>query len=202
MKDGGAVLVTALHVMDELIRKKGLDFRDANRAYTGRELPSVVTQVKLYDVFAKTWILSELGTAGPMWILPNARINDEEPYSGQDIAVFLVSNPQKLSPMQLASQAPDVGEPVWVAARASAADARAIALPAVVVELTDRSFVFRYARGAPEVAFTSGAPVLNRGGEVVAINVGGGYLDGRRLGHGNQATSIWRHIQESPGASA
>jgi hypothetical protein len=59
-------LLTALHVMDELIKIKGIDTTNRNPRYTGEELPPHVSSVRLYDVLKNPWMLHELGDAGPI----------------------------------------------------------------------------------------------------------------------------------------
>jgi len=193
-EDGGLPLVlTALHVLDELAKFRGIDCCESNAAYSGRELPHQVTGVQLYDPYGANWILSELGSAGEMLTLPRARICTSEPYSQRDVAAFRVLPASKFQPLRVARAMPAVGDPVWLAANLGRG-IRERTSPAVVAELTDDTFVFRYAKPAALPPYTSGAPVLNRAGEVVAVNVGGGTLDGYRIGHGAHVVSLRRHF--------
>jgi hypothetical protein len=190
------LLLTALHVMDEMIKQKGIDCTEDNEGYTGRELPAIITHVDIYDVFAPNWMLAPLGSAGPMLVLPNARTGDEEPYSDRDIAAFLVKDAQNINPAPLASRAPTVGEPVWVVARSPEYPGQRL-FKAVVVEITDRSMVFKYENLEKELKYTSGAPVVNKEGEVVGINVGGGKFKEQKVGHANHVENIRRHLNEA-----
>ena len=190
---GPPLVLTALHVMDELIKSKRIDCTSNNASYNGQELPRLVTKVKLYDVFAPQWPLAELGSASSMLSLPDARVGDEEPYSQRDIAAFRVDPAANVSPARLAEKPPQVGKPVWLAFNASKG-AKSRTVQAVVVERTGRTLVFRYALATTETTHSSGAPLLNSGGEVVGICVGGGFLNGQRLGHANHVTSIRRHL--------
>jgi hypothetical protein len=193
-EDGGSPLVlTALHVLDELAKFRGIDCSESNAAYSGRELPHQVTGVQVYDPYAANWILSELGSAGEMLTLPRARICTSEPYSQRDVAAFRVLPASKFQALRVARVIPAVGDPVWLAVNLGRGIAER-ASPAVVTEITDDTFVFRYAKPATLPPYTSGAPVLNRAGEVVAVNVGGGTLDGYRIGHGTHVVSLRRHF--------
>ena len=194
--EANPLILTALHIMDELIKKKGVDTTNDNAGYSGRELPAVVTQVVLYDVFAANWIRAELGSAGPMLVLPSARTGEDEPLSYNDVAAFRTAGAGKLTPGRLAERPPEVGEPVWLAAKPMEAPARRI-VKAVTVERSEKTFVFRYEDAQVSTPYSSGAPILNRSGEVVGINVGGGWLDGHKLGHANHAGSIRRHLAEA-----
>jgi hypothetical protein len=124
--------------------------------------------------------------------LPRARICTSEPYSQRDVAAFRVLPASKFQALRVARVMPAVGEPVWLAVNLGRGIAER-ASPAVVAEITNDTFVFRYAKPALP-PYTSGAPVLNRAGEVVAVNVGGGTLDGYRIGHGAHVVSLRRHF--------
>jgi hypothetical protein len=167
----------------------------ANDRYTGHELPAVITEVVLYDVFAPNWMLAELGSAGPMLVLPRARTDKEEPYSDLDVAAFWVRDATPFQRAPLALAAPAVGDPIWLAVR-PVGDGSSRGCQAVVVESTSRTLVFRYAQAGSVPDYCSGAPLLNTAGEVVGINVGMGVLDGQHLGHANNVTSLRQHLLE------
>lgn len=194
------VLLTALHVMDEMIKKKGIDCTDANKGYTGKELPAVITRVDIYDVFALNWMIAPLGSTGanPMLVLPHARTGDEEPYSDRDIAAFWIKDPKNLNPAPLAHKAPVVGDPVWPAVHIPGKPGQRT-LKAVVVEITKRSLVFKYEIPEEKELYTSGAPVLDKDGEVVGISIGGGKINGQKLGHANHVENIRLHLREAIG---
>jgi len=187
-------LLTALHVLGGLIQAKGIDCSSTNQTYSGRELPAILTKVNLFDAFAPNWVLSDLGTAGPMLPLPDARIGEEEPFSQRDIAAFRIQQSAKVSPARLAQHPPRVGEPVWLVAKPEARQL-ARAIQAVVVEETEKTFVFRYKVLECIPPHSSGAPLIDRQGEVVGINVGAGMLDGHYLGHASHVTTIRQYLR-------
>ncbi len=190
------LLLTALHVMDELIKKKGIDSTANNPNYTGRELPEVVTDVLLYDIFAANRMRAPLGNAGPMLVLPNARTDDEEPHSSRDIAAFKIKDYRQITPLPLAPAPPKKGDPVWLAGQVTGKPGQRT-LKAVVLEITQNSMVFAFQNPDEKAPYSSGAPVLNQNGQVVGINVGGGAVNNQNIGHANHVGNIKRHLEES-----
>lgn len=63
-------------------------------------------------------------------------------------------------------------------------------LRAVVRKSTESEFEYAFEEKQINLAGTSGAPVLNTFGEVVALNIGGGEEAGRYWGMGNPCDSI------------
>lgn len=178
--------------MDEIIKRLGLDTSGNNRQYTGKELPAYVSFVQLYDVRKARWMLHELGGAGPMLELPSARTGDAEPSSYRDIAAFLVPTQNSLDALDLADEEPSPGDPVWLA---TALPEQVQTRRAVCVERTPQSLVFRYEEVKEIPKHSSGAPILNRRGQVVGINTGFGRFSGHEFGHANPASSIRAHLQ-------
>jgi hypothetical protein len=178
--------------MDELIKHTSIDCTTTSRTYNGRELPAFVTGVNLYDVFAPNWVMSDLGTAGQMLTLPQARVQDIEPYSQRDIAAFRVAPSAPVKAARLATAPPAVGEPAFLAVNKGPGTSAGCSHRDGGGHGTNLHPSLRERRKGP--AFTSGAPLLNRAGEVVGINIGCGKLDGQQLGHGNHVTSMRRHL--------
>jgi len=192
--DAAPLAVTALHVMDELIKAEGIDASVTAARSPAEALPRVLRHVDLYDVYAPNWIRARVGSASPMLALPRARTGEEEPYCQSDVAAFVAGTHAGVSPMRLAPAGAEVGEPVWLAVNAGPR-APGRTLPAVVVERTPQSMVFRFSAGLEPPKYSSGAPILDGGGDVVGINVGGGRLDGRRYGHAVHVDSIRAHLR-------
>lgn len=190
--EGRNLLLTALHVMDEIIKRLSVDTTGRNSLYTGKELAAYVNSVQLYDVRKARWMLHELGGAGPMVVLPNARTGDSEPSSYRDIAAFLLPTLNALDPLELADEEPKPGDPVWLA---TAIPDQVQTRRAVCVEKTRHSLVFRYEEAKEIPKHSSGAPILNRRGQLVGINTGFGRFSGHEFGHANPSDSIRMHLQ-------
>lgn len=187
------VLLTALHVLDPLLKHFNINLDIQASAPTGRELPEKIDRVNMYDVFALHWMMAPLGEANRMMTLPGARTGEEEPFSDKDIAAFSLSALHVGDKAFLAETAPGVGEPVWLAARNDANHHKNM-FRAVVVESTDRSLVYRFEPGAAPPKYCSGAPIINQNGEITGIAVGTGRLNGQTFGHANHAGNIRRHL--------
>jgi hypothetical protein len=139
-------------------------------------------------------MLSELGDARDMLVLSKARIGTVEPYCQNDMAAFRVVPPSSLQPARLATAPPEVGEPVWLAVNPGR-DAKERTCEAVTVEITDKTFIFRFAPTAKFPPYTSGAPLLNHKGEVVGLNVSAGIVDQHKFGHGVHAANMRSHLR-------
>lgn len=192
--DHGPLVLSALHVLNELARMRGIDATSQNCSYSGRELPQCIDGVNLYDLMEDKWILHPIGLAGPMLVLPDARMNDDEPYSHRDIGAFRLPGSSRLGRIELATVPPSIGDLVWLVARLIGTRR---ARPAVVVESTDRCFVFRFLDSEPGPRNTSGAPIVNGNGHAVGINSGEGRFAGRLFGHACSLSSIRRHLDRS-----
>lgn len=191
------LVMTALHVLDQLARTLNIDLSIDNLSYSGTELPRAIDQVHLYDVFASNWMRAPLGSARPMLVLRDARIGELEPSCQRDIAAFLLDTPQPCrQPHRLAASQPKIGQSIWLAAaRAGGQITRTV--PATVVESSDGALIFRYADPSEPPRHTSGAPLLDAMGHVVGINIGGGQFAGRHFGHAIHVTSVRRHLSDA-----
>ena len=183
--------ITALHVLDELIKKRNIN--TAENQFSGEELPAIISEVDLYDVFATNWMTTRLGQASNMVVLPDSRLHEEEPKSDNDIAAFRVTDVGTLKPARLAKQVPGVGENIWLVFIDNKIK-RGSLYPAVVVDKSDDRFIFKFDLDVKVPKGSSGAPLINAAGEVVAINVGGGCYMGYEFGHGNHVNNICRHL--------
>lgn len=191
--DGQPLVLTALHVMDEMLRKQNVDAHADNLGYTGRELPAKLTHVNLYDVFAANWMLAFLGKANRMLVLPGARLRDPEPRSDRDIAAFAIEATPGLTPLTLAPEPPAVGEALWLAASFGGGHSQRL-FKAVAVSCWEQGLIYRFEDSGKKPQYSSGAPILDRHGRVVAINAGGGRYGGQHFGHGNHVGNIRAHL--------
>jgi hypothetical protein len=115
-----------------------------------------------------------------------------------DIAAFWIPSETPIHALKLAPSLPAVGERVFLAAQVliGASEEQRIH-PATVfdVDHSKMGFVYEFDNPDIHIVATSGAPVLNQKGEVVAINLGGGKYDNRSFGFGNPVTAFHSHLQ-------
>jgi Trypsin-like peptidase domain len=115
------------------------------------------------------------------------------PYSQRDIAALRADHTIQLVPAKLSELPPQVGQPIYLIAKTTSKGQMGI-FEAVIVERTERTLIFRFRSSDYLPDQTSGAPLLDRDGYVVGINVGAGRIEGYNFGHGNHVTSIRRHL--------
>ncbi len=120
--------------------------------------------------------------------IPGARALDNRGYD-KDLAAYRLSSDQKPASLRLAATRPKVGETVFLHARQRGKTSLDM-LRAVVRKSTDSEFEYAFEEKQINLAGTSGAPVLNAAGEVVALNIGGAEEAGRFWGMGNPCDSI------------
>lgn len=126
----------------------------------------------------------------------NARSLDRQGCE-KDLALFVVQGGTQLHVFEFAADMPRVGERIYMFARLRDAEEPAL-YPATVVEVTPKVLAYAYDDASLVLNGTSGAPVLDSGGHVVAMNLGGGQLKGKQIGTGNPASAMMREIASMP----
>jgi hypothetical protein len=113
-----------------------------------------------------------------------------------DIAVFEVDSVAALPALKLAKVPPAPGDRVWLYGRQRGGTVLEL-FPGTVGRSTDTELLFVYDKSDIHLAGTSGAPILNSAGEVVAINIGGNERAGKTMGFGNPVSSIRNHLHRA-----
>jgi hypothetical protein len=138
-------------------------------------------------------------TTEKMILLPSAHAFSDDDAS-KDVAAFLLSNYSGPA-LVAASTTPKAGDPIYLLARPRG-EQRLRIISGRVARISEKMIQYVYDQGGFNFAGTSGAPVLNESGEVVAINLGGGEFKGREFGFGNPATSFIGLISEALSSEA
>lgn len=177
------VAVTAIHLLGPA---GGLD-----QDVPGVEVPEVIRQVVLQECYDTDL---ELDVGGKALSIPSAAPLNSPSEAG-DIAAFWVVSSSLVSALPLAESDPVVGERVWLAGPVIGGAPRDQRLHSARVLMFEKQNVYyQYDNPQLELRATSGAPVLNAKGEVIAINLGGGELEGNVIGVGNPVGRFRSHL--------
>ena len=126
-------------------------------------------------------------TSSEMLLIPGAKVFDNHD-STHDIAAFLLTNYHGAS-LPIADTPAKKGDIVFLLARPRGEEKLRL-IRAEVSRVGADALEYAYDEAGVNFAGTSGAPVLNRTGEVVGINLGGGESKGKTFGFANPATAF------------
>jgi hypothetical protein len=158
------VLVTAHHLLGPM---GGLS---AEVAWS--DVPKTVKRATCKGIknAAQTWI------GMPVAIPGAASFNNQTPDGLRDIALLTLQGKATAQPLKLAATQPKLGETVWLVAQLFSGGPRGkLLFKAKVARVQDLAlnYIIEDPEGTFELRGTSGAPVVNERGEVVAINIAG-----------------------------
>jgi acyl carrier protein len=121
-------------------------------------------------------------TGGAVILLPSAHGMDDNS-AAFDLAAYQLADAPKADVLKLAKKSPKVGDIVYMNSRYIGWTA------AAVVSVEKSRVIYRYFLPSLELRGTSGAPVVNAEGEVVAMNLGG-WTEKSTFGIGNGVEGI------------
>ncbi len=166
------------------------------------ELPGYATGLTARDA----WSGAEVGkSSGPALLLADAQPMGET--AARDLAAFPMVRPDPLQaidvagvsahkflrPRALAAEAPAVGAKVYVAASLVTGN-KPGTLEATVLEVNPDWIFFEYATTELDLTATSGAPLLDEGGEVVGMVLGAGLFEGKLIGSASPGLAIKQRL--------
>lgn len=186
------VLLTAIHLLGPA---GGLA-----QAIPAAEVPRAVTQVSLEDCFDS----SPLETFDARAILiPDAAPLGSASKAG-DLVAFWLPMDAAVHPARLARTNPKAGTKVWLAASLVEGAPPSQRLHAATVRGIDEegNIVYLFDNVRLSIRATSGAPVLDSKGEVVAVNLGGYEENGMKFGLGNPIDRFRPHLESAATASS
>ena len=163
------VLVTAHHLLGPM---GGLATEIA-----WNDVPKAVKRATCQSIVdpAQTWIGAPIAVPGA------ASFNNQTREGLRDIALLALRGKSSARPLKLAAVQPQVGDTVWLVAQlVSGAPKDKLLFEARVVRVQDvaLNYLVEDPAGTFELRATSGAPVVNERGEVVAVNMAGGRAAG------------------------
>ena len=130
----------------------------------------------------------------PMKVLsiPDAKPLPESSLHG-DVVVCLAESGAGLSPLVLSRNTPTRGQKVWLVSKVLGS--RSLLHAATVEGIQDGWLVYTYDSPRIELRATSGAPVVDQNGQVVAVNAGGGEDGGKTMGVGTPVSKFYTIIE-------
>lgn len=163
------VLVTAHHLLGPM---GGLATEVA-----WNDVPGTVKRATCRSIVTPT----QSWTGTPLAIPGAASFNNQTKEGLRDIALLAVQGKPTAKPLKLAPSQPRLGETVWLVAQlVSGAPKDKLLFKAKVSRVQDLALNYTVddPQGTFELRATSGAPVVNERGEVVAVNLAGGRAAG------------------------
>ncbi len=187
LEAGRHLLLTAHHLFSPM---GGFD-----KAYSGNELGELIRKVSAKSI-AEFYLQVETSEILP---IPNAQSIGESGRAAYDLAVFpLNGKPGDIPVLTLAAQMPNKYQSVWLLAQIQNSENPSSMLHrARVFAVDDTGIAYTFDSPNLDLTATSGAPVLDADGRVVAINLGGILQNGKLVGFGNPATEIRLRIREA-----
>ena len=158
------VLVTAHHLLGPMGGlATEIAWSDVPRSVKRATCASIATP-------GQTWVGAPIAVTGA------ASFNNQTKDGLRDIALFAVQGKPATKPLKLAPALPKLGDTVWLVAQlVSGAPKNKLLFKAKVVTVQDLAlnYLVDDPDGTFELRATSGAPVVNERGEVVAVNLAG-----------------------------
>jgi hypothetical protein len=165
-------------------------------------LPSQIASDALPAFIKKTTLIAadggrtEIGAPLPV---PGAHpfVSDGRslPNPSTDLTVFRAPAELAAHALELAADEPAVGDRVWLLARLMGGAPPDVYLhPAHVRLANDKILAYEFENNQLNLNATSGAPVVNAQGKIVALNIGGGLHGGKLNVFGNPIGSIRKKI--------
>jgi len=127
-------------------------------------------------------------TSSKLISIPGAKGIDEKGYN-KDIAAWLAPEQPNLSYLTMSEKAAKKDDIVYLYGRERGKKQLGL-YKATVLKSTETEFEYQFEKKGLSLGGTSGAPILNSKGFVVAINIGGYEESGKTIGIGNPLPSI------------
>ncbi|XZE54356.1 hypothetical protein SH139x_000316 [Planctomycetaceae bacterium SH139] len=112
-----------------------------------------------------------------------------------DVIAYQPSSVLNFRPFPLADSMPRAGETVWLVSEVIGS--QSLTHRATVRGIERGWLAYEFAEGTLELRATSGAPVLNAAGQVVAINAGGRQGNGVTIGMGSPVDRFYDQLQRA-----
>ncbi len=180
----GHVLVSALHLLGP---SGGL-----SEDIPPEKVRTSVDSIVLSDLFEEGQLLEF--KANVIEILETAPMGEVSKYG--DVVVFSLPNEVDVNPFEFASSLPKINDPVWLAAQLvdGAPESKKLHRGIFLGVDEEQDLIVRFDNPKLELRATSGAPIVDSNGKVIAINLGGWTDAGIVYGVGNPITRFLRAL--------
>jgi hypothetical protein len=154
---------------------------------TGMDAQLTVDQINdtWQSVKGLDWVDEKSTTFTGLGFAPTGASAAFEASPAGDVVAFVPKESKGLKPITLSADVPKPGDAVWLLSHVTNGDA--LAHRAVVLTIVHECFLVYQFDEPLGIVGTSGAPIINERGFVVAIQRGGGEDDGKTLGAGTLA---------------
>ena len=112
-----------------------------------------------------------------------------------DVAAFLIEPGKGATSLPLSEAMPKQGERLFMLSTVYGSENKRH--QAFVVQSSDDYIAYVFEDKSISLTATSGAPLINDRGEVVAINISGGEADGYQIGFGNPSKVIMKYLGDA-----
>lgn len=176
------VIISAIHLLGP---NGGLD-----KNIPSRKIPDVLKSVTLSDAFDS----EPCGIVTKALAIPGARPSSIK----KDVMAFLPDGDADIAPLKISDTIPLPGDTVWLAAPVITGAPPGQKLHrATIVKATASKLVYRYDINSLNLQGSSGAPIIDRNGEVVGINISKDEKDGELFGLANPSASFTEMIRKA-----
>ncbi|SCY37792.1 trypsin-like peptidase domain-containing protein [Desulfoluna spongiiphila] len=163
------------------------------QTYPWDEVPGLIRKVSARSIGA-SFLQVETSDVLPIF---GAHAFDEHG-AGHDLAVFpLTDDAPEVPVLPLAERLPRRLEKIWMLAHVLNRNPEKKLYPACVVAVNEHSITYVFEDSTLDLTATSGAPMLNGKGEIMAMNVAGVNTKVKLLVIGTPATTIRALIKQS-----
>lgn len=180
--DERPVLISAMHLLGP---STGMQ-----KQLTVEEISTDWLAITAYDVVSK----EQSAFSGIGLGLPGASAVYESSPTG-DVMAFVPQSDESLNAMPLESEDPQPGDILWLPSPCLTNEA--LKHRAICEGVVPKGFLAYLFDDEIQISGTSGAPVVNQQGKVVAVHRGGGLIDGEVFGLGTQVSKFLPKLQKA-----
>ena len=160
------------------------------------EIPKVVKQLRLHDCFDGNRTMTF--ASEPLVMRDTAPLGESS--KAGDIVAFWGPKKEELHCVEMSDAAPKAGDTVWlVASLISGAPKEQRLHSARIIGKEDGYLTYRFDNPRLAIRATSGAPVVNESGRLVAVNLGGSQSEKYSIGVGNPVGRFRKHLETAAG---